>query len=459
MTDTIVAISTPLFASAIGIVRISGPCALSIGDALFTSVLQKKLSSMTGYTAAKGVVRDSEGLIDEVVATVFRAPKSYTGEDTAEFCCHGGITVLRRLERAAVAAGAVLASRGEFTKRAFLNGKLSLSECEAVIDVINAESDKALAAANNAKNGLLDRELRDIAASLSLLSASYLSYIDYPDDDIPEPDRDSTFTTLTQIGERLDKLIDTYKSNVILKNGVSVAICGAPNAGKSSLMNALLKRERSIVTPIPGTTRDVVEDCFELDGVKIRLFDTAGLRQTDDMIEQMGIDLTHKTIDDADIVIAVADSTTAGGQWSAVRNEFPSGVPVITVLNKSDIMNDDTAYCAELHMNGDTAECALLLSAKTGEGLPALLDAIKSHIREHNLDASAPFLYSERQQCAAAAARAAVADALTALVHRMPLDAVNAAAEFALDEILSLMGEKVTDRVLDEIFANFCVGK
>ncbi|HQQ90102.1 MAG TPA: tRNA uridine-5-carboxymethylaminomethyl(34) synthesis GTPase MnmE, partial [Oscillospiraceae bacterium] len=308
--STIAAVSTPLAASGLGVVRISGEEAFRVGDAMFRPAEKNRsLAGMWGYTCAFGRVFDAEGDIDEAVATVFRAPRSYTGEDTVEFSCHGSPAVLKRVLRAALANGAALAGPGEFTKRAFLNGKLSLDEAEAVADMIAARSAEAGKAALAMMDGSLYREISGIRDELLALEAHFAAWSDYPEEDVPELSAQNISTVLAHSDAVLKKLIAGYDTGRMVRQGAAVVIAGKPNVGKSTIMNLLSGHSRSIVTEVAGTTRDVVEESVLIGCIPVRLLDTAGLRETADPVERIGVDLANAEIARCDLLIAVFDSS------------------------------------------------------------------------------------------------------------------------------------------------------
>ncbi len=452
--STIAAISTPQAAGGIGIVRLSGEDAITIADRLFRPTGKTPLQKLSGYRAAHGrVVFDGEDL-DECVALVFRAPKSYTGENVVELSCHGGLFVLQQVLRAALASGAVAAGPGEFTKRAFLNGKLDLTEAEAVMGIIHAQGEQGAKAALTALDGALSKKMGDLCGRLVALSAQLGAWVDYPDDEIEELENGELMETLRDVEGELSGLLSRFDAGSAITQGVATAIVGKPNVGKSALMNLLSGFGRSIVTEIAGTTRDVVEQTVRLGNLVLHLADTAGIHRTEDVVEQIGVDRARQTIDRAGLVFAVFDLSRPLDAADEEILTLCKNRRVVGVLNKTDLpLQADKAklqtalpVCVEL--------CAL-----SGDGLSALEDAAETLLCTKELDPTAAMLTTERQRQSAARARDAVRQTIDDLQSGMTLDAVNISIDDAIDALLELTGEKVSDAVVDEVFARFCVGK
>lgn len=455
MGTTIAAIATPLGAAGIGVIRLSGDDAIAVADRLFVPAAEARtLAKTPGYTARYGHVHDDEGLLDDVVALVFRAPHSYTGEDVVELSCHGGVYLLQRVLRACFTAGAVPAPPGEFTRRAFLNGKMDLSQAEAVMGMIGADGDRGLRAAVAAREGAVFRRMEAVKEELLAVNAAFSAYVDYPDEDIPELTREELDGTLRRADAALTELLDTFDAGRVLREGVNTVIAGAPNVGKSTLMNALAGYERSIVTEIPGTTRDVVEETVRLGEVTLRLADTAGLRETDNRVEQRGVDLAGRRLNTADLVLAVFDGSRPLSQEDRRFAERLDGVPCVAIINKEDKKQEiDSVYIMERF------PYTVTLSAQTGEGMAALAQAVSAVTGVQGLDAAQPVLATERQRVCVARCRESVREARQALDAGMTLDAVSVSVDGALDAALSLTGERVSEAVVEEIFSHFCVGK
>ncbi len=449
---TIAAIATPLGEGGIGTVRISGENALNIADKVFKSVSGKKICDQKGYTALFGETHLSGERIDDTVALIFRSPKSYTGEDTVELSCHGGRLVLKTVLRAVLKNGASLADAGEFTKRAFLNGKLDLTQAESIMGLISAESDAELKLSGAGLNGRIRKRIEEIKADLTFTAASIAVYADYPDEELPELQPEQFGKMLTGAKEKLSEMLSNYDAGRILREGIETAIVGKPNVGKSTLMNLLAGFNRSIVTEIAGTTRDVVEDTVRVGDVTLRLSDTAGIRKTDDIVENAGIDLALEKINNAELILAVFDCSIPLDRNDTLILERLKNKKVIIILNKSDI---SAPLSADLFGDFPT----VVISAKTGDGTNALKNAIVEVTRVNLINPDSTVLCGERQRDCAARAFSAIAGAEAALSSGNTIDAVGICIDDALSALLELTGERVTNAVADEVFRKFCVGK
>ena len=451
---TIAAISTAKAAAGISVIRISGDGAIAVGDAVFTAKSDKKLSDMKGYTCALGTAHADGEPLDECIASVFRAPHSYTGEDVVELSCHGGVYVTARVLRAVYDAGAVAAEPGEFTKRAFLNGKLDLIEAESVMDIISARSRGAVRAALSVKEGALSRRICDIKAALLNKAAHLSAWADYPEEDIPEVEDGALRSALSSAEDELGEVIRGYDNGRILKDGVDTAIIGKPNVGKSTLMNLLAGYDRSIVTSIAGTTRDVVEESVNLDDLVLNLSDTAGIRSTDDEIERIGVDKAKGRLNSAALVLCVFDASQPLTDEDKDIIAAVGGAPAIAILNKSDLPVTADRSEIEAHFGA-----VIPMSAKKAEGINELIAAIKKMCAADGIDTSSALIYNERQRSLAIKTRQSVHEALIALNAGVTYDAVTVSIEEAIAALCELTGERVTDEVVDRVFHSFCVGK
>ncbi len=455
METTIAAIATAPAPSGIGVIRVSGPQAAMIAGRVFRPLSAgKALETLTGYTAAYGHVSDEDGDIDECVALVFRAPHSYTGEDVVELSCHGGVYLLRRVLRALFCAGARPAEPGEFTRRAFLNGKMDLTGAEAVMSLIEAEGYLAARTALAAREGAVFRSLQEIRTDLLALSAQLAAFVDYPDEDIPELKPEQLSAKIRQNRERLDRLLQTFDAGRLLREGVDTVIVGTPNVGKSTLMNALAGFERSIVTAEAGTTRDIVEESVRLGEVTLRLSDTAGIRRTDNQAEAIGVARAKERLRSASLLLAVFDGSRALSEEDRLLAEESAGAMSIAVINKVDCeCMLDKSYIESLFQH------IVYIAARTGEGIPELVQTIEVVCGTAHLSGNEPVLATERQRDCTLRAEQAMTNAEDALCAGLTLDAVNVDIDAAIAAILELTGERVTEAVVDEVFARFCVGK
>lgn len=448
--STIAAIATPHAAGGIAVIRISGENALAIADHVFQTFNGKLPSQMSGYTCAYGRIAH----LDDGILTVFHAPHSYTGEDTAELSCHGGIYVTQQILNAVYQAGAVPAEPGEFTKRAFLNGKLSLTQAEAVMDVISADNARELQFAESMRSGAMVRRVQGVQERLVGVLSGLAAWADYPEEDLPEVAPERLQSDLQAIETDLQQLLSTKDYGRILKSGVSTVIAGKPNVGKSTLFNLLSGCERSIVTEIAGTTRDVVEECVRLGEVTLRLSDTAGLRETADIIEQIGVKIARERLEQADLLLAVFDCQQECSAEDRALLEQAGEKPCIVILNKSDNGAAHPSWMEQM----EQYEC-ILMSAKQGSGLSELQAAVEQRFYRGEVTPELGVLANARQVQCAETALEMVKAAETALEDGELLDAVTVLLEEALQALLLLTGERATEAVVEEVFRKFCVGK
>ena len=449
---TIAAISTPSGEGGIGVVRISGEDAVTLADRVFKSVSGKSLSELSGYTALFGHIYDGEELIDEAIATVFIAPKSYTGENVCELSCHGGQYVTSAVLRAVLKAGATMAAPGEFTKRAFLNGKLDLIEAESVMGLISAKSREELKLQMSAKQGATGRELQKIEAALLELSADFAAYSDYPDEDLPDLAPENFARLLTSARQGLEALLSTFDAGRVIREGLKTAIVGKPNVGKSTLMNMLSRETRSIVTDIAGTTRDVIENTVSFAGLTLILADTAGIRQTDDIVEGVGVELAKERISTSQLVLALFDGSEPLDSDDRELLALLNPENTVVILNKSD--KGQALSCEDF-----AGFSAVSVSARENEGAEELERVVKALSGTAGLDENAAVLLSERQRDLAEKALVAVLEAENLLKMGFTIDAVGVCVDDALALLYTFDGKRVTNEVADEVFRRFCVGK
>ncbi len=448
--DTIAAIATGSVLAAIGVVRVSGPDTLPILDRVFRPTQGGPMSERPDRKLVLGRLFDSEGaVLDICLATISRGPNSYTGEDTAELQCHGSLTVLRQALLSLFAAGARQAKAGEFTRRAFLNGRMDLTQAEAVIDLIDAETPRIAQNAAAQLDGAISRRTDGVYDALTAICSHYHAVLDYPDEDIEPFILAQYRETLAEAAAELNRLSDTFRRGSILKNGVSCVILGRPNAGKSSLLNALVGYDRAIVTDIPGTTRDTIEEKAVLGGVLLRLTDTAGLRETDDPVERMGVARTQDAAAGAELALILLDgSEPLAPEDEAVLTAAKAAKHVLVLRTKSDL--PPASWQRE-----DT----LPISSRTGDGLAALEAAVAGL---YPPDAAVPvgqMLTNPRQADAVARALDYIRAAVDAMDAGVFPDAVLTEIEGALAALGELSGRVVREDITNGIFARFCVGK
>lgn len=452
MERTIAAISTGQAPGGIGIVRISGEHALQIASCVFHG--NGDLAQAKGYTAHYGKFLDQGGYFDEGVALVFRGPKSYTGEDVVELSCHGGLYLTQRLLRAVLQAGAEPAGPGEFTRRAFENGKMSLTAAESVMDLIGAQGKKAAQAAFAVRDGALQQRIDDIRRELVEVAAHLNGWADYPEEDLPAVETGALRRSLSGIEQRLAALLLNFDTGAAIRTGVETVILGKPNVGKSTLMNLLSGCEKSIVSPVAGTTRDIVEETVRLGDVLLRLADTAGLRETQDQVEAIGVNRAEQRMERAGLILAVLDGSEPLSEEDQKMLRQVKSKPVIAVINKNDLPQmvtgrDILPFTSHI----------VTLSARQGDGLEKLTAEIEEILGTKDWNPADGLLSTERQRRAAQRAKERVEGALEALACGVTLDAVTVEVESAIDALLELTGERVTDSVVNEIFSQFCVGK
>lgn len=457
---TIAAIATAPGAGGIAVVRLSGAESYPIAARVFRPAnAAKKVEDAKGYTAMYGTFREGDEAFDEGVALFFRAPHSYTGEDVVELSCHGGSAVARRLVEACLAAGAQPAARGEYTRRAFLNGKLGLTQAEAVMDLISADGRQGAALANAALGGALAKKISAQKEALTAIQAHLAAWVDFPEEDVPELDGDHLHRVLSGVKAELDELIHNYQADTVLREGVDCAIVGRPNAGKSTLLNLLAGFDRAIVTPVAGTTRDVVEQAVQLGDIQLNLFDTAGLRETEDAIEAEGIRRSWKKLEEAGLVLAVFDLAAPLNEEDLEIARRCQGRPALAILNKQDLAGQGEAFTAAQQQLVPYFKAIIPLTARDAASLQPLCQAVAQLLGTANLDPNAAALCSARQLSAAKEARDALAEALHSQEDGFGLDAAGVCISDAQRALARLTGEDATEATIDEVFSTFCVGK
>lgn len=447
---TIAAISTPMGEGGVGVIRISGAESAEIADRVFKNINGKKLSELSGYSAIFGYIYSGEELIDEAIVTRFTAPHSYTGEDICEISCHGGAFVTSSVLRAVLDAGASLASPGEFTKRAFLNGKMDLAEAESVMGLISARSSEELKLHLAAKSGRVSKEIEKAENALITLAANFAAYSDYPDEDLPELQPEAFEVLLCEAKDILSLLISTYDSGRLIREGVKTAIVGKPNVGKSTLMNLLSGEARSIVTEVAGTTRDVIEERVKCGELTLVLADTAGIHYSDDLVESVGVELAKERIETAQLILAVFDASVPLDGDDKEILELIKDKNSIVLLNKTD---------KDCVIDPPEGFKTVKISAKEGNGSDELIKVITDAVGVGNIDSSAAVLLNERQRDLATKALGCVNEAVSLLKGGYTIDAVSVCVDDALSYLYTFDGKRVTNEVADEVFRRFCVGK
>lgn len=450
MDDTICAISTGVGAGAISIVRISGSDAISIVNKVF----DKDISKAKSHTIHYGHIISNEEVIDEVLLMIMRAPKAYTTEDTIEINCHGGLNTTKKILEILLQNKARLAEPGEFTKRAYLNGRINLLEAESVNDLIIAKTDAARSLAINNVDGKLSQKIKNIRSKIASILANIEVNIDYPEyiDEV-QVTTDLMHEYLHDITKDLDNLIIDAKNGRIIKDGINVAIIGKPNVGKSSILNHLLDEEKAIVTNIPGTTRDTVEGSITLNGIEIRFIDTAGIRKTDDVVEKIGVEKSERVADNADIILIVLNNNEPlSNEEKKILDKYQTD-NVIIFVNKSDLEG-------KINLPEDIKKRVIIGNTVSLDGLDLLKETIKNKLDLDNIvykDMS--YLSNVRQIDLVTKASLSIKSALNSLNENMPIDLIEIDLKEAWDYLGEIMGDAYADELVDEIFSNFCLGK
>ena len=456
-SDTIAAISTGMTNAGIGKIRLSGDDAVAIADRIYRSPGgRKKLSEVLTHTIHYGYIYDEEEMIDEVLVMVMRAPRTYTGEDTVEIDCHGGVCAMRRVLDTVLKHGAKTAEPGEFTKRAFLNGKLDLSQAEAVIDVINSKNEFALKSSMSQLKGSVKREIEKIRSSLIYHIAYIESALDDPEHISIDGYGEELKMTTTQEKEKIYRLLSTVREGKMIREGIQTVILGKPNAGKSSLLNLLIGENKAIVTDIAGTTRDVLEECITLSGISLKIIDTAGIRDTEDLVEQIGVDKAKEMGKEADLILYVVDSSVPLDENDEKIIEMMEGKQAIVLLNKTDL----ESVVEEEELKVKTGHFVLPISAKEETGIQDLVEKIKEMFFDGNITFNDEvYITNVRQKEALEEAYHSLELVEQSISMGMPEDFFSIDLMNAYEALGRILGESVGEDLVNEIFSKFCTGK
>lgn len=452
------AISTPLGKSGIGIVRMSGPRAIEIADEIFLPAQKISVKHFPSHTIHYGFIvedREKSEAVDEVLLTLMRRPRTYTREDIVEINCHGGLLALRKVLELCIQKGARLANPGEFTLRAFLNGRIDLTQAEAVLNIVDAKTEEGLKIATRQLRGSLSEVLNQLREELMNILSELEALLDFPEEEIPQRRKEEIIAQLSRIEKKLKELLKYSKEIRLIQEGVRGVICGKPNVGKSSLMNALLGKERVIVTPIPGTTRDVVEEIIDLNGLPLRIADTAGIIETQDLIEKEGIRRAREEIAEADVVILVLDASQGIDKDDLFIFEQIKQKQHIVCLNKIDLK--EAIQIDEIKKYGPGR--IIKTSAIDGRGIARLKDELYNMFLNEKIDFGLAILTNLRHQSAIEKAIENIGSAIARLEEDFYLEIVSYELKSGLSELSRILGREVSEEILEQIFSRFCIGK
>ncbi len=457
MEDTIAAVATAMAASGIGIVRISGPESREIADKVYRSKGGKKrLKDQPSHTIQYGYIFQGEEVIDEVLVMLMDGPRSYTGEDTVEIDCHGGVLAVKRVLEAVISQGARPAEPGEFTKRAFLNGRIDLSQAEAVMDVINAQSEYALKSSVGQLRGSVQKIIREIRQDILYQIAFIESALDDPEHISIDGYGENLYKEVKKQKEKIERLLETFREGKLMKEGIKTVILGKPNAGKSSLLNTLVGEERAIVTDIAGTTRDILEETILLHGISLRMIDTAGIRNTEDVVEKIGVKKALESAKDADLILYVVDSSLPLDENDQEIIELLKDRKAIVILNKADLVQVVT----EEELRQRTSCPVVLVSAKEEQGIDALEKQIQEMFFEGQLSFNEQvYITNVRHRAALEEAREGLEMVEKSIEDQMPEDFFSIDLMNSYEALGKIIGESVGEDLVNEIFSKFCTGK
>lgn len=456
LNDTIAAISTAIGEAGIAIVRMSGDDSVNIIDEIFVSASGKKMAEAENRKFLYGHIADGDKLIDEVLVVKMKGPHSYTAEDIVEIHCHGGVVSVKRILNLILSKGARLAEKGEFTKRGFLNGRIDLTQAEAVIDMIKAKTDISFDMGLNQLSGALSEVLNKLKDELVSMQALIVANIDFPDEDIEDAAYHDLMERSDKILEKMDNLLDNSKNSRLLRDGINTVILGKPNVGKSSLLNGLLKYDRAIVTDIAGTTRDIIEDYINLDGVLLKITDTAGIRETDDEVEKIGVNIAREKLKEADLVIAIFDISRDLDKDDEEILNLIKDKKHITILNKDDLDQKISDEEIEKYFKDDY----LRLSVMENESVKKIENLIIDLFFDGELQISSDSILSNiRHINALKEAKKALLEVNESLKEKVFLDLIEVDLENVIGHISEITGTITTEDILDRVFSDFCIGK
>ena len=459
--ETIAAISTAIGNGGIGIIRMSGKESFKILEKIFKNSKGEKLdlNKIKGYTIQYGTIVDSETneKIDEVLVSFFKNPRSYTREDMCEINSHGGMIVEKQILEQCLKNGAILAEPGEFTKRAFLNGRIDLSQAESIMDLINSKTEKESKASINQLQGDLSNRINEIRHDLLDIMADIEASIDYPEYDIEEVTNNKALGILENTKNKLESLKDTFRSGKILKEGIKTAIIGRPNAGKSSLLNKILKEERAIVSEIEGTTRDTIEEFITIKGIPLKIIDTAGIRKTSDKIEEIGVRKAIDIAKDAELVLVILDNSKDLTEEDREILKLAESKNSIILLNKVDLKENNLENSEELKRLNKKV---IKISAKNGNGIEELYNEIENMFQIKNLETDGEIIITNiRHKNQIEYAINNINEAINAVKNNLPIDIISISIKQTLEDLGKITGENVSEDIINEIFSKFCLGK
>lgn len=453
--DTIAAISTPHGEGGIGIVRISGNNALEILGKIFKPKSKKNIEELKNFSVNYGHLYDGKNLVDEVLVSIMKAPNTYTKEDIVEINCHGGFVITEKVLETVLKNGARISESGEFTRRAFLNGRLDLTQAEAVMDIIHGKTEKSVSLSLDQLRGDLKEQIGHLKKLVLDVAAHINVVLDYPEEGIDDPLPENLVGNLREVMDTTDILIRSYDKGKMIKEGIKTAIVGKPNVGKSSILNSVLKEERAIVTHVAGTTRDVIEEVVNLKGIPLVLVDTAGIRKTDDLVENIGVEKSKQLIESADLILFVVDGSRALDEEDMRIHEAIKAEKVIGILNKIDIREDiDLSPLTKINK-------WLEISAIKNQGIDEMEEEIYNHIIEENVEDSSQkiTITNIRHKSALEKTKQSIENIFETIENGLPMDLMAVDIKGALDSLSEVTGEISSEDLLDHIFSNFCVGK